>query len=66
MSRVSKPKKLSIGKSLVTSIPITGELRANPVEMASGETATATQIGRHQIGGKLLRAVEEALMKVLR
>jgi len=64
MSRVSKPKKLSIGKSLVTSIPITGELRANPVEMASGETAT--QIGRHQTGDKLLRAVEEALMKVLR
>jgi hypothetical protein len=32
--------------------------------MASGETAT--QIGRHQTGDKLLRAVEEALMKVLR
>jgi RNA polymerase-binding protein DksA len=59
-----KRQELSNGKSLVDSIPTGGELRGDPVDMAASETDAAMQIRLHQTGGKLLRAIEDALARI--
>jgi DnaK suppressor protein len=61
---LSKRQALSSGKSLVDSIPSAGELCGDLVDMAANETAATTQIRLHQIDGKLLRAIEDALMRL--
>jgi DnaK suppressor protein len=61
---LSKRQELSTGKSLVDSISTAGELRGDPVDMATSETDAATQIRLHQTDGKLLRAIEDALTRV--
>jgi hypothetical protein len=45
---LSKLQELSTGKSLVDSISTAGELRGDPVDMASGETDASTHIPSHQ------------------
>jgi DnaK suppressor protein len=61
---LSKWQELSTGRSLVDSIPTAGELRADPVDMATGATDAATQIRLHQTDGKLSRAIEDALTRI--
>jgi DnaK suppressor protein len=61
---LSKRQELSTGRSLVDSIPTAGELRADPVDMATSATDAATQIRLHQTDGKLVRAIEEALTRI--
>ena len=61
---LSKRQELSTGKSLVDSISAAGELRGDPVDMATGETDAATQIRLHQTDGKLLRAIDDALTRI--
>jgi DnaK suppressor protein len=58
---LSKRQELSTGRSLVDSIPSAGEPCGDLVDMATSETAAATQIRLHQTDGKLLRAIEDAL-----
>jgi len=61
---LSKRQELSAGKSLIGSLPIAGELRGDPLDIASSETDAATQIRLHQTDGKLLRAIEDALTRI--
>jgi DnaK suppressor protein len=61
---LSKRQELSAGKSLADSIPTAGELRGDPLDMAASETDAATQIRLHQTDGKLLRAIEDALIRI--
>ncbi len=63
---LSKQQQLSTGKSLVDSIPTAGEVRGDPVDMAASETDAATHIRLHQTGGKLMRAIEDALTRIQR
>jgi DnaK suppressor protein len=61
---LSKRQELSSGRSLADSIPPAGEIRGDPIDIAAGETDAATQIRLHQADGKLLRAIEDALMRI--
>ena len=61
---LSKRQELSTGKSLVDSIPTAGELRGDPVDLATSETDAATQIRLQQTDSKLLRAIEDALTRI--
>jgi DnaK suppressor protein len=61
---LSKRQELSTGKSLVDSIPTAGEPRGDPVDMAASETDAATQIRLQQTDSKLLRAIEDAMMRI--
>jgi DnaK suppressor protein len=61
---LSKRQELSTGKSLVDSIPSAGELCGDLVDMATSETAAATQIRLYQTDGKLLCAIEDALTRI--
>jgi|ERR1017187_9213572 len=61
---LAKQQELSTGKSLVDSISTAGELRGDPVDMASSATNAGTQIRLHQTDGKLLRAIEDALTRI--
>jgi DnaK suppressor protein len=61
---LSKRQELSTGKSLVDSISTAGELRGDPVDMATSETDAATQMRLHQTDGKLMRAIEDALRRI--
>ena len=60
----SKWQELSAGMGQVDSIPSAGELCGDLVDMATSETVAATQIRLHQADGKLLRAIEDALMRI--
>jgi len=61
---LSKRQELSTVKSLVDSISTAGELRGDPVDMATSETDAATQMRLHQTDGKLMRAIEDALRRI--
>jgi DnaK suppressor protein len=61
---LSKQQELSTGKSLVDLLPPAGEIRGDPIDMATNETDASTQIRLHQTDGKLLRAIEEALTRI--
>jgi DnaK suppressor protein len=61
---LSKQQELSTGKSLVDWIPAAGEPCGDLLDMASSETAAATQIRLHQRDGKLLRAIDDALTRI--
>src|SRR5208337_1099847 len=61
---LSRRQELSAGRSLVGSIAGAGELGGDPVDMATSETHTATQIRLQQSDGKLLRAIEDALRRI--
>jgi DnaK suppressor protein len=63
---LSKRQELTTAKGLVDSISTAGELRGDPVDMATGETDAATQIRLHQTNGKLFRAIEDALARIRR
>jgi DnaK suppressor protein len=63
---LSKRQELSNGKSLVDSISTAGELRGDPVDMANGEADAAIQTRLHQMDGNLLRAIDDALARILR
>ena len=61
---LSKRQELSTSKTLSDSIPTTGGLHGDPLDMAASETEAATQIRLHQTDGKLLRAIEDALTRI--
>jgi DnaK suppressor protein len=61
---LSKRQELSTSKSLVDSISTAGELRGDPIDMASSETDAAMQIRLQQKDSKLLRAIEDALTRI--
>ena len=61
---LAKQQELSTGKSLSESIPVAGELRGDPVDMAASETYAATQVRLHQTDSKLMRAIEDALTRI--
>jgi DnaK suppressor protein len=61
---LSKRQELSTGKSLADSITPADEVRGDPVDMAASKTDATTQIRLHQTDGKLLRAIEDALMRI--
>ena len=61
---LSRRQELSAGRSLAGSITAAGELGGDPVDMATSETGTATQIRLRQTDGKLLRAIEDALTRI--
>ena len=61
---LAKQQELSAAKSLAESIPTSGELRGDPVDMAASETYAATQVRLHQTDGKLMRAIEDALTRI--
>ena len=61
---LSKRQELITGKNLVDSITTAGEVRGDPVDMATGKTDAATQIQLHQTNGKLFRAIEDALTRI--
>ena len=63
---LSKRQELSDGKSLADSISAASELRGDVTDMANGEADAATQIRLRQTDGKLLRAVDDALTRILR
>jgi len=60
----SKRQELSTGKSLADSIPAAGELRGDTADIAVGAAIAAMQISLQQRDGKLLRAIEDALMRI--
>jgi DnaK suppressor protein len=62
---LSKREELTIRKSRIDSIPA-GKLRGDPIDMAAHETVAATQFRVHHTDGKLLRAIEGALMRIQR
>ena len=61
---LSKQQEITSGKSRLDSNLAAGELRGDPVDMAASEVNAATQIRLHQSDGKLLRAIEDALVRV--
>jgi len=61
---LSQRQALTTGKRLVDSISTAGELRGDPVDMASSETNAATQIRLQQTDSKLLRAIDDALARI--
>jgi DnaK suppressor protein len=61
---LSKQQELSTGKSLVDWIPAAGEPCGDVLDMATNETAAATQIRLYQTNDKLLRAVKDALTRI--
>jgi DnaK suppressor protein len=61
---ISKRQELCTGKSRVGFIPAAGELRGDVVDMATGEADAALQISLQQTDGRLLRAVEDALVRI--
>ena len=61
---LSKRQELTTGKSLVDSISLAGELRGDPVDMATSDTNAATQIRLHETDGKLLHAIDDALARI--
>ncbi|MFZ0961324.1 MAG: TraR/DksA C4-type zinc finger protein [Bryobacteraceae bacterium] len=63
---LSKREELSTGKSLADLIPPAGELRGDPIDMATNETDATTQIRLRQTDGKLLRAIDDALTRIRR
>jgi DnaK suppressor protein len=63
---LSKRQELSTGKSLADSISAAGGLRGDMADMAVGEADAATQIRLRQTDGKLLRAIDDALTRILR
>ena len=63
---LSKRQGLSTGKSLADSIPAAGELRGDTADIAVGAATTAMQISLQQRDGKLLRAIDDALARILR
>ena len=58
---LSKRQELSTDKSLVDSISTAGELRGDPVDIATGKTM---QIRLHQTDGKLFHTIEDALTRI--
>ena len=63
---LTKRQGLSTGKSLADSIPAAGELRGDTADIAVGAATTAMQISLQQRDGKLLRAIDDALARILR
>jgi len=62
---LSERQKLSAGKGRVDLIPSADELHGDMVDMATYETDAPAQIWRHQTDGKLLHAIDDALMRIL-
>jgi len=60
---LAKQQELSTGKSLLGSIPRAGEAHGDPVDLAAGETSATVQMRLKQTDSKLLRAIEDALMR---
>ncbi len=63
---LSKRHELSDGKGQSDSISAARELRGDAADMANGEADAATQIRLRQTDGKLLRAIDDALARILR
>ena len=63
---LSKQQELSIGKSRVDLSSSAGELRGDPVDMATYEIDATTQMRLRQKDGQLLRAIEDALARIRR
>ncbi len=63
---LSKRQELSDGKSLADSIPAAGGPGGDTANMVNGEADAATRIRLRQTDGKLLRAIDDALARILR
>jgi len=61
---LSKRQEISTSRSLVDLLASAGELQADPVDMATYETDATTHIRLYQADSKLLRAIENALMRI--
>ena len=61
---LAKQQELTTGKSLADSIPAGGEPRGDPVDMAADEASATVQMRLEQTDSKLLRAIEDALMRI--
>jgi DnaK suppressor protein len=61
---LAKQQELITGKSLVGSVPTTGEACGDPADMAAGEISAAVQIRLKQTDSKLSRAIEDALTRI--
>ena len=61
---LAKQQELTSGKSLTDLIPAGGEPRGDPVDMAAGEASATVQMRLRQTDSKLLRAIEDALMRI--
>jgi len=61
---LAKQQELTSGKSLASSIPGSGEPGGDPVDMAAGENSATVQMRLKQTDSKLLRAIEDALMRI--
>jgi DnaK suppressor protein len=60
---LAKQQELSTGTSLLGSIPRAGEPHGDLVDLAAGETSATVQLRLKQTDSKLLRAIEDALMR---
>ena len=63
---LAKRQGLSNGKSRSDSNPTISERHGDPVDIAASETDAFTQIQLHQTDGKLLRAIDDALLRIQR
>ena len=61
---LAKQHELTTGKSLADSIPVGGEPRGDPVDVAADETSASVQIRLRETDSRLLRAIEDALTRV--
>jgi RNA polymerase-binding protein DksA len=61
---LSKRQEICTNRSLVDLLASAGELQGDPADMATYETNATTHIRLYQTGGKLLRAIEDALTRI--
>ena len=61
---LAKQQELTNGKSLADSIPVGGEPRGDPVDVAAGEASASAHIRLRETDGRLLRAIEDALTRI--
>ncbi len=61
---LAKQQELSSGKALANLVATTDEPRGDVVDMAASETESAVQARLTHTGGKLMRAIEQALGRI--
>ena len=61
---LTKQRELTASTSLADSIPVGGEPRGDPVDVAADEASASVQIRLRETDSRLLRAIEEALTRI--
>ncbi len=61
---LAKQHELATGRSLAEAIPAGGEAHGDPVDIAAGESGAAVQLRLRETDGRLMRAIEDALMRI--